>query len=101
MEQKTFTRTVTKVTHTTYTKKPGGWQLPCGCTGPAMWSCEDLGQAWCDACGRGWWFMGRTSATHCVMLDGRPQGDPIIVEGYVPIDLEEQLTHSQSVLTLV
>lgn len=51
------------------------WQLPCGCIGPDIWNSEDLRQAECTECGRGWKHM----TTTCEMLDGKPQGQPVLV----------------------
>lgn len=73
-------------TRTTYKRHLGGWQLPCGCIGPAVWISNQLKQAFCDACGRGWWLMGVKSNNYCVMLDGKPQGQPLRVFNYVPIE---------------
>lgn len=56
----------------------GGWQLPCGCIGPDIWHCDEIGQSECTECGRGWWQMG-VKGGYCAMLDGKPQGDPVVI----------------------
>lgn len=52
-----------------------GWQLPCGCIGPDIWINDQKGQSECTDCGRGWKWM----TTMCEMLDGLPQGEPVLV----------------------
>lgn len=71
------TRTTKFITTRTaaWTRIPTYWQLPCGCIGPDIWTSDDLHQAECTDCGRGWKHM-----THiCEMLDGKPQGAPVLV----------------------
>ena len=54
---------------------PTNWQLPCGCIGPDIWTSDDISQSECTDCGRGWKRM-----THiCEMIDGQPQGKPVLV----------------------
>lgn len=57
-------------------------QLPCGCIGPTIRSNETLHQSECTDCGRGWYHMGAPypgRQDYCVMLDGAPQGAPVLV----------------------
>lgn len=70
---------------TTYKRHKAGWQLPCGCIGPAVWISDEAQQAFCDHCGRQWWLMGVKSMNYCVMLDGKPQGRPIHISSYEPL----------------
>lgn len=53
------------------------WQLPCGCIGADYWTCDDQEESYCTCCGRGWKHMG--SFGYCRMLDGGPQGQPVLV----------------------
>lgn len=57
------------------------WQLPCGCIGPDIWGSEEAKQSYCTDCGRGWWHYGEgpTARWLCEMLDGGPQGPPVLV----------------------
>lgn len=76
-----ITTTTTTVT-TTWVRKKGGWQLPCGCIGPDIMSSDDEQKAECTDCGRGWYHMGARYPGRqdiCVMLDGEPQGKPVLV----------------------
>ena len=63
-------------------------QLPCGCIGPDIWSSDDVQESECTSCGRGWRHMASSGPGskgvygnygYCVMLDGKPQGEPVLV----------------------
>lgn len=79
------TRTETTTVTYHFERKPGGWQLPCGCIGPDIMSSDDAGESYCTFCGRGWMHMGRHNGRGigsdrlCAMLDGKPQGQPVLI----------------------
>lgn len=80
-EGATFELIETTTKRTVFEYRPGGWQLPCGCIGPGFWNNDDVRQAYCDHCKRGWWHMG-VRGGYCVMLDGGKQGPPKTILHY-------------------
>lgn len=81
--------TITTTTRTINWKRiPTSWQLPCGCIGPDIWTSDEVQESECTDCGRGWRHMAASGPGskgvyghygHCVMLDGQPQGQPVLV----------------------
>jgi hypothetical protein len=69
--------TLTTTTETEWKRIPTTWQLPCGCIGPDIWSCDSVEQSHCTECGRGWHWMGNFG--FCRMLDGGRQGEPVLI----------------------
>lgn len=90
LEGSVRTTIVTITTQHEWELKPTSHQLPCGCIGPNIWSSDELQESECTDCGRGWRHMCATgpgskgvygSHAFCVMLDGKPQGEPVLVLG--------------------
>ena len=77
VSQNTMIMSLVTETQTFWERVPTTWQLPCGCIGADMWKCESIEQSHCVECGRGWHWMGNFG--YCRMLDGQPQGEPLLI----------------------